>query len=122
MLTDKPELLSRFDIVLADLDRQIQLAEHVLEVLSAGMNVIQTDAANRLATVILWLSVIGTAVLVPNTLATIFAIIPNAGELFEELMIIILVSTVGASLVSYLAASSILGGRNMERSFETDLD
>lgn len=108
MLTDKPELLSKFDIVLADLDRQIQLAEHVLEVLSTGMNVIQTDISNRLSMIILWLSVIGTAVLVPNTLATIFAIIPNSNELFTELMIAIIFSTIAASFVSYFAASKIM--------------
>ena len=120
MITDRQEFLTKFDIILADLDRQIQLAEHVLEVLSAGMNVVQTDVANRLSTIILWLSVIGTAVLVPNTLATIFAIIPNAGSLFAELMIIIIISTIGASLVSYMAASRILGGRTMQRNFESD--
>lgn len=120
MITDRQEFLTKFDIILADLDRQIQLAERVLEVLSAGMNVVQTDVANRLSTIILWLSVIGTAVLVPNTLATIFAIIPNAGSLFEELMIIIIISTIGASLVSYMAASRILGGRTMQRNFESD--
>ena len=77
MLSDKDEILSRFDIILADLDRQIQLAEQVLEVLATGVNVIQTNITNRLSTIILWLTVIGTAVLVPNTLATVFAIIPE---------------------------------------------
>ena len=110
VLTDRPELLSRFDIVLDDINRQIQLAEQILELLSTGVNVIQTQLTNRLSTIILWLTVIGTAVLVPNTLATIFAIVPNSHLLFREMAITIILTTVFGSVLSYRAAKRILGG------------
>ena len=110
VLTDRPELLSRFDIVLDDINRQIQLAEQILELLSTGVNVIQTQLTNRLSTIILWLTVIGTAVLVPNTLATIFAIVPNSHLLFREMVITIILTTVFGSVLSYRAAKRILGG------------
>ena len=110
VLTDRPELLSRFDIVLDDINRQIQLAEQILELLSTGVNVIQTQLTNRLSTIILWLTVIGTAVLVPNTLATIFAIVPDSHLLFREMAITIILTTVFGSILSYRAAKRILGG------------
>jgi len=110
VLTDRPELLSRFDIVLDDINRQIQLAEQILELLSTGVNVIQTQLTNRLSTIILWLTVIGTAVLVPNTLATIFAIVPNSHLLFREMAITIILTTIFGSVLSYRAAKRILGG------------
>ncbi|MEE6245929.1 MAG: CorA family divalent cation transporter [Thermoproteota archaeon] len=110
VLTDRPELLSRFDIVLDDINRQIQLAEQILELLSTGVNVIQTQLTNRLSTIILWLTVIGTAVLVPNTLATIFAIVPDSHLLFREMAITIILTTIFGSVLSYRAAKRILGG------------
>ena len=109
MLSDEEEILSKFDIVLADLDRQIQLAEQVLEGLSTSVNVIQTNITNRLSMIILWLSVIGTAVLVPNTLATIFAIIPNPEYIYNELMLILVISTILSSVIAYFGAKRILG-------------
>ncbi len=122
MLSDEESILSKFDIVLADLDRQIQLAEQVLEVLSTSVNVIQTkltlednviqtNITNRLSMIILWLTVIGTAVLVPNTLATVFAIIPNSESIFNELMLILIASTIFSSALAYLSAKKILGSK-----------
>ena len=111
MLSDKEEILSRFDIVLADLDRQIQLAEQVLEVLSTSVNVIQTNITNRLSTIILWLTVIGTAVLVPNTLATVFAIIPSPESIYNELMLILVASTILSAIIAYLGSKKILASK-----------
>jgi magnesium transporter len=115
MLSDKDEILSRFDIILADLDRQIQLAEQVLQVLATGVNVIQTNITNRLSTIILWLTVMGTAVLVPNTLATVFAIIPNPSSMFRELLSILLISTLLASAIAYLGAKRVLGSKRRKK-------
>jgi len=109
VLTDRPELLSRFDIVLDDINRQIQLAEQILELLSTGVNVIQTQLTNRMSTIIVWLTVIGTAVLVPNTLATIFAIVPNSHLFLREMLVAIVLSTVLGSVLSYFAAKRIIG-------------
>tara|TARA_Y100000590_G_scaffold396814_1_gene477830 strand:- start:2147 stop:3160 length:1014 start_codon:yes stop_codon:yes gene_type:complete len=115
MLSDKDEILSRFDMILADLDRQIQLAEQVLEVLATGVNVIQTNITNRLSTIILWLTVIGTAVLVPNTLATVFAIIPEPASMFSILLNILVISTLASSVIAYLGAKRILGTKRRKK-------
>ena len=115
MLSDKDEILSRFDIILADLDRQIQLAEQVLEVLATGVNVIQTNITNRLSTIILWLTVIGTAVLVPNTLATVFAIIPEPESMFPILLSILIISTLVSSAIAYMGAKRILGSKRRKK-------
>jgi magnesium transporter len=81
MVSDNPDVLVKFDIILADLDRQLSMAEHVLEVLAGGMSVLQTmfqanlqTVSNRMTTVLLWLTIVGTAILLPNTLATIYGI------------------------------------------------
>jgi magnesium transporter len=57
---------------------QIGLAEHMSEVLASGLEVMQTiynnqlqSLNNRIALVMTYLTLVGTAVLVPNTLATI---------------------------------------------------
>jgi magnesium transporter len=81
MVSDNAEVLVKFDIILADLDRQLSMAEHVLEVLAGGMSVLQTmfqanlqSVSNLMTSVLLWLTIFGTAILLPNTLATIYGI------------------------------------------------
>ncbi|MGQ9719125.1 MAG: CorA family divalent cation transporter [Nitrososphaerales archaeon] len=74
MVSDREEILAKFNLILTDLERQISLAEQILEMLSASVGVIQADVTNKMTTMLLWLTVIGTAVLVPNTLATIYGI------------------------------------------------
>ena len=81
MISDNSDVLVKFDIILVDLDRQLSMAEHVLDVLSGGMAVLQTmfqanlqSMSNRMTTALLWLTIIGTAILVPNTLSTIYGI------------------------------------------------
>ncbi|MCX5998832.1 MAG: magnesium transporter CorA [Chloroflexi bacterium] len=80
LITDNPKLLYRLNLLTEDVSRQIGLAEHLSEVLASGLEVLQSiynnqlqALNNRLALVMTYLTVIGTAVLVPNTLATIFS-------------------------------------------------
>lgn len=80
LLSDDQRLLDRVGLLTANVGRQIGLAEHMSEVLASGLEVMQTIynnqlqvLNNRLSTVTAWLTVLGTAVLVPNTLATIFS-------------------------------------------------
>lgn len=80
LITDNPKLLARIGILSDDINRHISLSEHMSEVLASGLEVLQSIynnqlqiLNNRLASVMTWLTIIGTAVLVPNTLATIFS-------------------------------------------------
>lgn len=79
LLTDEPDLLHRVGLLVEDVERQIGLAEHLSEVLASGLEVLQSIynnqlqvLNNRMALIMTYLPILGTAVLVPNTLATIF--------------------------------------------------
>lgn len=79
LITDDTKLLYRLTLLAEDVNRQIGLAEHLSEVLASGLEVLQSIynnqlqmMNNRMALVMTYLTVLGTAVLVPNTLATIF--------------------------------------------------
>ena len=80
LISDSPKLLARVGILSDDVNRHIALSEHMSDVLASGLEVLQSIynnqlqiLNNRLALVMTWLTILGTAVLVPNTLATIFS-------------------------------------------------
>jgi len=80
LLTNDPQLLDRMGYLAEDVNRQIGLAEHMSEVLASGLEVLQSiynnqlqALNNRMAMVMTYLTVLGTAILVPNTLATIMS-------------------------------------------------
>jgi magnesium transporter len=77
LVSDDETLLARMGILSDDVNRQIQLTEHTTEVLVSGLEVLQSVynnqlqmLNNRLALVVAWLTILGTAILVPNTIAT----------------------------------------------------
>jgi len=77
LITDDTALLEKLGVLGEDVNRQIELAEHMSEVLASGLEVLQSiynnqlqNLNNRLALLMTYLTIIGTAVLVPNTLAT----------------------------------------------------
>ena len=100
MLTDDDDILEKFEVVLATLDRQIQMAENVMEIISTGITVIQTESTNQLTKLIVWLTVAATAVLVPNTLATIFGI-PNLEFSYVWVIPVLIFSTAIASIITF---------------------
>ena len=78
LITDSPKLLARVGILSDDVNRHIALSEHMSDVLASGLEVLQTiynnqlqTLNNRLALIMTWLTILGTAVLVPNTIATV---------------------------------------------------
>ncbi len=111
LMGDDEKLLDMINVMTDEVKSQIGLAEHMSEVLASGLEVMQSIynnqlqmLNNRLSTVITYLTIIGTAVLVPNTLATIlsntvFDIGPD--DLWWFLLVMI-VSTVGASFGMWL--------------------
>jgi magnesium transporter len=77
LITNDEKLLNEISFMIDEVKSQIGLAEHMSEVLASGLEVMQTIynnqlqvLNNRLSTVITYLTIVGTAVLVPNTLAT----------------------------------------------------
>ncbi len=114
IITDDPKLLARFAILSEDATRQIQLAESLSEILTASLEVLQgiynnelQILSNRMNMVMAWLTIIGTAVLVPNTLATAmgspFALGPQD---FGWYIALLVGSTVIATLAVYWVVKS----------------
>jgi magnesium transporter len=78
LITDNAKLLGQISMLVEDINNHISLSEHMSEVLASGLEVLQSIynnqlqiLNNRMAMVMTWLTILGTAVLVPNTIATI---------------------------------------------------
>jgi magnesium transporter len=72
------DILDRINALIVEVQAQIGLAEHLSEVLASGLEVLQSIynnqlqiLNNKLAMLAAYLAIIGTALLVPNTIATI---------------------------------------------------
>jgi len=100
MLTDDDDILEKFEVILGRLDRQIQMAENVMEVISTGVTIIQAETSNKLTKLIVWLTVAATAVLVPNTIATIFGI-PDLQLSWSWVVPILIISTLISAVITY---------------------
>lgn len=111
LITDSPKLLARVGILSDDVNRHISLSEHMSEVLASGLEVLQSIynnqlqiLNNRLALVMTWMTILGTAVLVPNTLATIlsnpaFNLTPEDAGWYSVLLV---ASTIISTWLAYL--------------------
>jgi len=111
LITDDPALLIKLGILAEDVNRQIGLAEHMSEVLASGLEALQSiynnqlqSINNRFALLMTYLTIIGTAVLIPNTIATmlsnpVFELTPKDQVWYWPLMI---GATVLGTLLAYL--------------------
>ena len=77
LITDDPDLLEKLEVLSEDVTRHIQLGENLSEELASGLEVLQgiynnqlQIINNRMALVLTWMTILGTAFLVPNTIAT----------------------------------------------------
>ena len=109
-LERRAELLDQVGALAEDVNRQIELSEHLSDVLSSGLEVLQSIynnqlqvLNNKLALVVTYLTIIGTALLVPNTLATVLGNPAfNMGASDRGWFIILLVgSTIVATIGSF---------------------
>jgi magnesium transporter len=78
LITDNPKIIDRITGLVGEVHAQIGLAEHLSDVLASGLEVLQSIynnqlqiLNNRLALLVAYLTIIGTALLVPNTIATV---------------------------------------------------
>jgi len=109
MISDDESILAKFEIILGRLDRQIQMSENVMQMVATGVNVIQTDVTNKVTILIIWWTVAGTAELVPNTIATVFGLLPGHEGMFWWLLSTIVVSAGLATVVAYLYVRRFFG-------------
>ena len=110
LITDDESVLARVALLGDDVQRHIQLSEHMSEVLSSGLEVTQSiynnqlqALNNRMAFIVTWLTILGTAVLVPNTLATVLSAAPPGLRIENPVLYLTVMigSTVGATLAAY---------------------
>lgn len=88
VITDNPKVLAKINLLVVDITQQISLSEHMSEVLASGLEVMQSIynnqlqvLNNRMSMTMTWLTILGTAVLVPNTLATVGALLSLSGKM-----------------------------------------
>jgi magnesium transporter len=110
LITNDEKLLNVVSVMTDEVKGQIGLAEHMSEVLASGLEVMQSIynnqlqiLNNRLAMVVAYLTIIGTALLVPNTIATmlgdgVFSITPADMVWYAPMMFF---STAIASLAAW---------------------
>lgn len=110
LLTDDPRILGRITALVGEVQSHIGLAEHLSEVLASGLEVLQSIynnqlqiLNNRMALLVSYLTIIGTALLVPNTIATVMG---NSMFVFTPqdegwYLAIILISTVVATFLAW---------------------
>jgi magnesium transporter len=111
LVSEDPKMLSQLQLLVEDVNRQIGLSEHMSEVLASGLEVLQAlynnqlqILNNRMALTMTWLTILGTAVLVPNTLATIFGFVFNEALTREWLiwtLTVMTFATIGATYLAY---------------------
>lgn len=109
LITNDEKLLGRIGILSDNIDRHIELSEQMSNVLASGLEVMQSiynnqlqSLNNRFALVTAYLTVLGTAFLVPNTIATIAGSGVMAGTMAEQWWYIPLL--IGSTIVATLAS------------------
>lgn len=111
LITNDERLLGRIGMLSDNIDRHIGLSEQMSTMLASGLEVMQSiynnqlqSLNNRFALVTAYLTVLGTAFLVPNTLATIAGSGVMEGKMAAQwwYMPMLIVSTLIATAVSFL--------------------
>lgn len=146
LLTDDPKLVNLFVAMVEEVKSQIGLSEHMSEVLASGIEATQaiynnqltisnnqltisnnklTMLNNRLSKIVAYLTIIGTAILIPNTIATVLGnSVWTIGPDFlpAYLMLMISTTTIGSLLMWVWIKRSGLIGHNLECETETKTD
>jgi magnesium transporter len=111
LISNDERLLGRIGMLSDNIDRHIGLSEQMSTMLASGLEVMQSiynnqlqSLNNRFALVTAYLTVLGTAFLVPNTLATIAGSGVMEGKMAAQwwYMPMLIVSTLIATAVSFL--------------------
>ena len=109
MVSDDEVILGKFEVILGRLDRQIQMAENVMQMVATGVNVVQAEVTNKVTIFIIWWTVAGTAALVPNTLATVFGLYPNHEQLFGPISYGLILSAILSTAFAYYYVKKFFG-------------
>lgn len=114
LITDDEKLLGRIGILSDNIDRHIELSEQMSNVLASGLEVMQSiynnqlqNINNRFALVTAYLTVLGTAALVPNTLATIASSLGIGPDSYSWYLPLLIISTIVATAASLIWVQSV---------------
>jgi len=109
LITDDPIILQKISMLSNDLTRQISISEQMSSVLASGLEVLQsiynnqlTVLNNRLSLLAVWMAVVGTAFIVPNTIATVFGTPIGDHIEWRIQLIIMLVATLVSVIFVYV--------------------
>lgn len=125
LLTDDPKLVNMFTGMVEQVKSQIALSEHMSEVLASGIEATQsiynnqltiannqltisnnklTLLNNRLSKIVAYLTIIGTAILIPNTIATVLSnsVWVLGPDFLPQYLLLMTASTVAGSLLMWL--------------------
>ncbi|MCX8198354.1 MAG: CorA family divalent cation transporter [Candidatus Micrarchaeota archaeon] len=116
LLTDNPKIIGRLTGLVGEVHSQIGLAEHLSDVLASGLEVLQSIynnqlqiLNNQLAMAVAYMTILGTALLVPNTIATVMA--SPAFDLgtddFNWYVSLIIASTVVSTFIAWFAVDKM---------------
>lgn len=109
IISDNPKTLAKVGLLVEDVNRQISLSEHMSEVLASGLEVLQAlynnqlqTLNNRMALTMTWLTILGTAVLVPNTLATVVgSLLGMDSDMLVWYVAVLVLATLNATYLAY---------------------
>ncbi|HOX35145.1 MAG TPA: CorA family divalent cation transporter [Methanoregulaceae archaeon] len=116
LMTDDEKILDRINALIGEVHAQIGLAEHLSEVLASGLEVLQSIynnqlqiLNNKLAMLVAYLTIIGTALLVPNTIATVMgnAMFQFSSEHIPIYLGVIIFSTIISTVVAWWAVKRV---------------
>jgi len=123
LITNDEKLLGRIGILSDNIERHIELSEQMSNVLASGLEVMQSiynnqlqSLNNRFALVTAYLTVLGTAFLVPNTIATIAGSGIMEGHMAEQwwYLPLLIVSTIAATATSFIWVVHVWKSRKEE--------
>jgi magnesium transporter len=114
LLADNQKILNKITALVGEVNSHIGLAEHLSEVLASGLEVLQSIynnqlqvLNNRMAMLVAYLTIIGTALLVPNTIATVTgnSMFTFTSEDIPWYLTLILLSTAVSTYISWWAVT-----------------
>ena len=123
LITNDEKLLGRIGILSDNIERHIELSEQMSNVLASGLEVMQSiynnqlqSLNNRFALVTAYLTVLGTAFLVPNTIATIAGSGVMGGQMAAQwwYLPLLAISTLVATAASFLWVVHVWRSRKEE--------
>ncbi|MEM4634159.1 MAG: CorA family divalent cation transporter [Candidatus Anstonellaceae archaeon] len=116
LLTDNQKIIGRLTGLVGEVHSQIGLAEHLSDVLASGLEVLQSIynnqlqiLNNQLAMAVAYMTILGTALLVPNTIATVMAspVFDLSPQDFDWYVALIVISTIVSTFVAWFAVDKM---------------